>query len=68
MHLYQSLVGLVVIGAKFGREDHGSIPATTIGRGLEPLDARTGPRTRLGGPVGQILVVKKNHSLAIVFL
>ncbi|MCI12215.1 hypothetical protein A2U01_0033318, partial [Trifolium medium] len=43
---------LVVIGAGLGREDYGSIPATAIGRGLEPLDARTDSRTRLGGPVG----------------
>jgi hypothetical protein len=37
----QSLVGLVVIDAEFGREDHISIPAIAIGKGLEPLDART---------------------------
>ncbi|MCI23947.1 hypothetical protein A2U01_0045130, partial [Trifolium medium] len=37
----------VVIGAELGREDHGSIPATAIGRRLKPLDARTDPRTRL---------------------
>ncbi|MCI68196.1 hypothetical protein A2U01_0089455, partial [Trifolium medium] len=38
-----SLVGLVVIGAGLDREDHGSIPATTIGRRLKPLDAGTDP-------------------------
>jgi hypothetical protein len=37
----------VVIGAELGREDHGSIPATATGRGLELLDIRTDPRTRL---------------------
>jgi hypothetical protein len=31
----------VVIGAKLGREDYGSILATAIGRRLKPLDART---------------------------
>ncbi|MCI66908.1 hypothetical protein A2U01_0088166, partial [Trifolium medium] len=40
-------VGSVVIVAELGRENHGSIPATAIGRGLEPLDARTDPRTIL---------------------
>jgi hypothetical protein len=30
---YQSLVGSVVIGAELSWEDHGSIPATAIGRG-----------------------------------
>jgi hypothetical protein len=29
----------MVINAEFGREDHGSIPTTAIGRGLKPLDA-----------------------------
>jgi hypothetical protein len=38
---YQSLVGSVVIDAELGREDHSSIPATAIGRGLEPLGAIT---------------------------
>ncbi|MCI17229.1 hypothetical protein A2U01_0038376, partial [Trifolium medium] len=47
-----------MIGAGLGWKDHGSIPATAIGRGLEPLDAITDPRTRLGSPVGRILVVK----------
>ncbi|MCI83039.1 hypothetical protein A2U01_0104314, partial [Trifolium medium] len=37
----------MVIDADIGREDHGSIPATAIGRRLEPLDARTDIRTRL---------------------
>jgi hypothetical protein len=30
-----------VIDAELGRKDHGSIPATAIGRRLEPLDVRT---------------------------
>jgi hypothetical protein len=46
---YQSLVGLMVIGAELGREDHGSIPATTIGKRLKPLDGRTDLRTRFNG-------------------
>jgi hypothetical protein len=41
-----SLVGWVVIGAELGMEDHGLIPRNYDGRGLEPLDARTDPRTR----------------------
>jgi hypothetical protein len=49
----------VVIDAEFGMEDHGSIPATVIGRRLLSLDARTDPRTRLGGQMGRILVVKE---------
>jgi hypothetical protein len=36
-----------VIDAELGREDHGLIPATTIKRGLEPLDVITDPQTRL---------------------
>jgi hypothetical protein len=40
---YQSFVGSVVISVEFGREDHGSIPATAVGRGLQPLNARTEP-------------------------
>jgi hypothetical protein len=43
----QSLVVSMVIGTELGRGDHSSIPATAIGRGLEPLDVRTDPRTRL---------------------
>ncbi|MCI21744.1 hypothetical protein A2U01_0042914, partial [Trifolium medium] len=53
-----SLVGSVVIDAELGREDHGSIPATAIGRGQKPLDVRTDLRTRLGGPMDRILVMK----------
>jgi hypothetical protein len=34
---------LLVIDAEFGREDHGSIPAIAIGRGLKLLDVRTDP-------------------------
>jgi uncharacterized protein YaaW (UPF0174 family) len=48
-----------MIDAGLGREDHSSIPATAIGRGLKLLNAITDPRTSLGGPVGWILVVKK---------
>ncbi|PNX69072.1 hypothetical protein L195_g056516, partial [Trifolium pratense] len=33
----------VVIGAGLSREDHGSIPAIALGKGLELLDARTRP-------------------------
>jgi hypothetical protein len=32
----------VIIDAELGREDSGSIPATTIGRGPELLNARKG--------------------------
>jgi hypothetical protein len=35
--------------------------ATTIGRGLEPLDARTDPRTKLDGQMSRILVVKEKR-------
>jgi hypothetical protein len=31
-YIYQSLVGPVMIDAELGRENHGSIPATAIGR------------------------------------
>jgi hypothetical protein len=48
-----------VIDAEFGKEDHGSIPATAIGMRLEPLDVRTDPRIGLGSPIDQIQVVKK---------
>jgi hypothetical protein len=58
--VYQSLVGSMVNGVGLYRENHGSIPAIAIGRGLEPLDAKTGSRTRLGSPVGRVLVVEKN--------
>jgi hypothetical protein len=37
----------VVIDAKLGREDHGSIPRNCDWKGLKPLDARTDPRLRL---------------------
>jgi hypothetical protein len=33
----------VVIDAELGREDHGSILATVIRRGLKPLDTKTDP-------------------------
>jgi hypothetical protein len=55
----QSVVGLVVIDAGFGREDHSLIPAIAIRRGLEPLDDRTDPQTKLGGPVDRIFMVKR---------
>jgi hypothetical protein len=35
--------------AEFGREDHGSIPATIIGRELRLLNARTHIQIRLNG-------------------
>jgi hypothetical protein len=38
---YQLLVGLVVIDAEFGREDHDSISTTTSKRKLKPLNVRT---------------------------
>jgi hypothetical protein len=41
--IYRSLIGSLVIGAELGREDHGSIPVTAIGRGLKLLDVRTDP-------------------------
>jgi hypothetical protein len=46
----RSLVNSMVIDAKLGRKDYGSIPQTAIGRRLKPLDART--------LVGRILMVK----------
>jgi hypothetical protein len=49
----------VVIDAEFDKEEYGSILATAIGRGLEPLDVRSNFQIRLGGPVGLILAVKK---------
>jgi hypothetical protein len=39
----QSLVGLMMIDIKFGREDYCSIPAPAVGRWLKPLDAKTDP-------------------------
>jgi hypothetical protein len=37
-----------VIDAELGRENHGSIPATAIERGLEPLNVKTtDPQTKL---------------------
>jgi hypothetical protein len=36
----------VIIDAEFGRENHGSIPATAIEIGLESLDVRTDPQIR----------------------
>jgi hypothetical protein len=43
----QSLVGLVMIDAELDKKDDSSIPATTIGKGLEPLDVKIDPQTRL---------------------
>ncbi|MCI39748.1 hypothetical protein A2U01_0060980, partial [Trifolium medium] len=40
---YQLLVGLVVIDAGFSREDHSSISAAVIGRGLKSVDVKTDP-------------------------
>jgi hypothetical protein len=37
--------------------------AIAIGRGLELLDTRTDPRTRLSGPVGRILMVKRKKKV-----
>jgi hypothetical protein len=34
-------------------------PTTAIERGLKPFDHRIDHRIKLGGPIGQILVVKK---------
>jgi hypothetical protein len=48
----------VVIDAELGREDHGSIPATAIGRGLEPLGVKTDPRDQIRRSVDRILAVK----------
>jgi hypothetical protein len=36
--IYRLLVGSVVIDAKFGREDHGSIPHNCDRERVEPLD------------------------------
>ncbi|CAJ2655448.1 unnamed protein product [Trifolium pratense] len=41
-------------------------PATVIGRGLEPLDDRTGLRTRLCDPVDRILVVKTKKNILLI--
>jgi hypothetical protein len=48
-----------VIGAKFGREDHGSIPTTAIGRRLKPLDDRIDPQTRLNWWLKKIKKIKQ---------
>jgi hypothetical protein len=45
--MYQLLVGSVVIVVEFGKEDHGLITVTAIGRELEPIDARNDFQTRL---------------------
>jgi hypothetical protein len=38
---------------------------TKLGRGLEPLDDRTDPQTRLAGSVGWILLVKTKQKNTI---
>jgi hypothetical protein len=40
----QSIVGSV-IEVELGREDHGSITTTAIGRGLEPLVSKLTPES-----------------------
>jgi hypothetical protein len=40
-----------VIGVELGRDNHDSIPITTIGRGLEPHDTRTDPEPNSTGTV-----------------
>jgi hypothetical protein len=52
-----------VIDAKLGREDYRSIHATTIGRGLKPLNFRTDIRTRLKSPVDRKLVVETKNKI-----
>jgi hypothetical protein len=47
MLVYLSFVGSVMIVIEFGKNDHSSIPTIVIGRGLESLDARTVPQTKL---------------------
>jgi hypothetical protein len=49
----------MVIGAELGREDHGSIPTTAIGRGLKPLYVKTEPWTKLTGGESQKKIVIK---------
>jgi hypothetical protein len=49
-----------VIDAEFGRQNYGSIPRNCDWEGVEPCDIRTDPRTKLGGQMDQILVVKTN--------
>jgi hypothetical protein len=58
VQLNQSLVGLVVIDAQLGREDHGSILRNCNREGLKPLDVRTDPE-----PINQIKLglKKKAH-------
>jgi hypothetical protein len=53
------LVDPVVIDAEMSRNNHSSISATAIERGLEIPDAKNNSQTRLGGPIDRILVVKK---------
>jgi hypothetical protein len=57
-HIYQSLVGSVMINAGLDREDSGSIPATATTKGMKLLDTKIDSRIRLGG-VDLILGLKK---------
>jgi hypothetical protein len=43
LHVNQSLVDSVMIDAELNRKEYGSIPATVIRRGLEPLIVRVTP-------------------------
>jgi hypothetical protein len=36
-----------VIDAELGRKDYGLIPATAIGRGIEPLDVKNDPPNQI---------------------
>jgi hypothetical protein len=51
------LFSLMVIEAKFSRDDHGSIAATAIRRRMKPLDVKTDPRTKFNRGKRQ----KKNY-------
>jgi hypothetical protein len=52
------LVGSVVIHVKLDRENYNSISRNCDREGLEPLDVRTDPQTRLDGLMDGIIVVK----------
>jgi DUF2075 family protein len=55
----------VVIGAEFGRKNHGSIPATAIGRGLKSLDVKADTRIRLNWCKYQKTMYKNNNFITI---
>jgi hypothetical protein len=57
----------MVIDIGIGREYHSSIPTIVIGRQLKPLNVRTDLLTKLDGPVGRILVVKKKSVYPFTF-